>query len=305
MKLTFKVTESYAGKTAYTVLRREFGCSASLVRRLKHSDGIAVNGISVFSNHVLALGDIVSADVTAAEPPCDIVPEHKKIDILYESEGLIAVNKPCGILVHPSRSKYTGTLANFVAGYLLDAEGSGACHAVNRLDRDTSGVVLFARNSYMKDISARALSESSVKRYIAIVHGVFDELSGVISLPIKRFEEGNMLRVVSSDGKPAVTRYETIMTGAIHGEAVSMLRLTLETGRTHQIRVHCLACGHPLLGDTLYYNDRSAELSERLGIHAQALHALTLSFTDPLTRRFETINAPLVREDMKNIAAAL
>lgn len=302
----FTVTEDYAGKTVYTVLRREFKFSAALIRRLKHCNGILVNGVSVFSNHLLSLNDIVSADIIAAEPPCDIVPERGNIDILFENEGLIAVNKPSGILVHPSRSKYMGTLSNFVSGYLQKSDGLSICHAVNRLDRDTSGVVLFSKNSYMKYAATKALAdETAVKEYIAVAYGKFTSLEGTINMPIKRLEEGNMLRVTASDGKPAVTHYKVISERKIYGETVSVLRLVLETGRTHQIRVHCQAIGHPLLGDVLYYSERSKQLSERLGINAQALHAERLCFIEPISGSYLKLTAPIKREDIKNIVDCL
>lgn len=306
MTPTFIVTEAYAGKSVYTILRREFKFSAALIRRLKHTNGFIVNGIPVFSNHLLSTGDVLTADIMSAEPSCDIVPENGKIDVLFENDGLIAVNKPSGILIHPSRAKYTGTLANFVSGYLLNKENCGVCHAVNRLDRDTSGVVLFAKNSYMKDIAAKALAdETSAKEYIAIAYGKFPNLHGTINLPIKRFEEGNMLRVTAPDGKPAITHYTVINESNICGEDVSVLKLVLETGRTHQIRVHCKAIGHPLLGDILYYTDSSKAASEKLMISAQALHAEKLIFIEPLSDKKLEITAPLARNDMRNIMKIL
>lgn len=298
----FTVTDDYIGKTVYTVLRHKFKFSASLIRRLKRSNGIFLNGEPVFTTRLLSSGDTVSADIISAEPPCDILPEHGSLDILFENEGLIAVNKPSGILVHPSRAKYTGTLANYVSGYLLSSTGYGICHAVNRLDRDTSGIVLFSKNAYMKDAASKSLSNSSsCKKYTAIVYGKFSSSSGTISLPIRRFEEGNMLRITAPDGKTAVTHYKVTASAKLENNYVSMLELILETGRTHQIRVHCQAIGHPLLGDVLYHTEESSKLSEKLHISAQTLHAHKLIFTEPCANMQLELTAPILRSDMKNI----
>ncbi len=280
--------------------------SASLVRRLKAAQAIFVNGEAVYTSHVLKTGDTVEVDLYAAEPECDIVPEEGEVNVIFENEGLIALNKPAGILVHPSRSRYMGTLSNFCAGYLKEKGLPPCCHAVNRLDRDTSGVVLFAKNSHFKDVASKALGkENAKKEYLALVCGCPADKTGAISLPIKRLNEGDMLRVVAPDGQKAITHYEILCSGKILGETVSLLKLRLETGRTHQIRVHCLALGFPLLGDILYYTDKSRALSEKLNISAQALHAESLTFTDPTSKNEVTLTADIIRQDMKNILSEL
>jgi 23S rRNA pseudouridine1911/1915/1917 synthase len=300
MILTYCAGEKDRGRTVYSVVRKELKVSAALTRRLKAVGAISVSGAPVFTDYRLSPGETVSLDLEAAEPPCDNIPEHGNLNILFENEGLIAVNKPAGMIVHPSRSKNTGTLSNFVAGYLVfggmqndgGTENSGACHAVNRLDRDTSGVVLFAKNSHMKSRAADALSaESAKKEYYALVCGKMPE-RGVIDVPIKRFEERNMLRIPSQDGQKAVTHYETISVSKAGEEYVSLVRLRLETGRTHQIRVHCLYIGYPVLGDKLYNTEESRKLSEELNITTQVLHAHKLGFTEPLSGKYIEIIAP-------------
>jgi len=291
-------------------MRRELKVSAALTRRLKAADAITVSGVPVFTDYSLIPGETVQLDITAAEPPCDNLPEQGDLEILFENDGLIAVNKPAGIIVHPSRSKNTGTLANFVAGYLANTEGRFccvetqqnrpsvfACHAVNRLDRDTSGVVLFAKNSYMKALASAALSEGQAKKeYLALVYGAMPE-RGVIDKPIKRLEERNMLRIPSQDGQRAVTNYETLGTAKAGESHISLVRLRIETGRTHQIRVHCLHIGHPVLGDKLYNTEESRDLSQKQGITTQALHAQKLSFTDPISGKYIEIKAPVKPEN--------
>jgi len=284
--------------------------SAALMRRLKAACAISVDrkceGVShgampstipVFTDYKVSRGEIVMVDISAAEPPCDNLPEQGSLDILFENEGLLAVNKPTGIIVHPSRSRNSSTLANFVAGYLRRGDArrvpsSCACHAVNRLDRDTSGVVLFAKNSYMKARASAALSDgSAIKEYLALVCGVMPK-RGVIDAPIRRMEERNMLRVPSPDGQRAVTHYETLQVITAGEGRVSLVRLRLETGRTHQIRVHCLYIGRPILGDKLYCTPESLAMTESLCVAAQSLHAHKLGFEEPLSGQYIEISAP-------------
>ena len=305
MILSYTVPESGEGRKVYSILRREFDASAALVRRLKQCGGVCVNGQPAYTIHRLSPGDVVTADISAAEPPCDIAPEDGPLDIIYEDDGLIAVNKPAGIIVHPSRARFTGTEANYVAGYLLKKGEPPVCHAVNRIDRDTSGVVLYSKSSYMKARASRALADSGRKEYLALVCGVPPESSGTIDLPIKRLTEGDMFRAVAPDGQRAVTHYELLGTAKAAGGDVSLLRFRLETGRTHQIRVHCLALGMPVLGDGLYHSEESRSLSSALGLTAQQLHAHRLGFTEPLSGRALDLTAEITRKDMEDIIETL
>lgn len=286
MILTYNAAAGDAGRQVYSVLRHAFRLSETMTRRLKQAGAILVNGSPVFTVHRLVAGETLTVDLAAAEPPCDLVPEDGFLDNLYEDDGLLAVNKPSGMLTHPSRARYTGTLANLAAGYLQKTTGDGRCHAVNRLDRDTSGVVLFAKNSYMKARASEAIAEPDAKKeYLALVHGLVKPAFGTIDLPIKRLREADMLRVAATDGQRAVTHYETVGSGFSSAGSVSLLHLTLATGRTHQIRVHCLALGHPVLGDHLYATDASRALSASLGIETSALHARRLTLTEPVSNR--------------------
>lgn len=293
MILRYTAKETDIGRTVYAIIRREFRISAALTRRLKQAGAIYAGGVPVYTDHAVTAGELVEINIMAAEPSCDLVPETGPLDILFEDKGLIAVNKPAGVLTHPSRARYTGTLSNFVAGYLAQSAGYGCCHAVNRLDRDTSGVVLFAKNSYMKARASEALAEDgALKEYTAAVFGVIEPPAGTIDLPIRRLREMDMCRIVSPDGQRAVTHYKTELVLEAPGGALSLLRLTLETGRTHQIRVHCHHLGHAVLGDVLYYTADSAALSKRLGAASQMLHARRLSFSHPLTGRRIDLEAP-------------
>ena len=289
MIISYTAREEDKGRKVYSILRFEMKASAALTRRLKAAGAIYVSGVPVFTDYRVTPGETVSADIGAAEQPCDNVPEQGEIEILFENEGLLAVNKPPGLIVHPTRSRNEGTLSNFVAGYLSGS--GGVCHAVNRLDRDTSGIVLFAKNSYMKARASEALSDkSAIKEYMAIVQGIMPE-SGVIEAPIRRLGERNMLRVVSPDGQKAVTQYGTINVCRLREYEASLVRMRLETGRTHQIRVHCLHLGRPVLGDMLYGTEESRAASRAFGITKQALHAHKLAFTEPLSCEYLEITA--------------
>lgn len=284
MVLKHIAADTDSGKKVYTVLRRELRFSDTMTRRLKQAGAILVDGAPVFTDYRLQAGETLTVDIGAAEPASDVVPEEGHLDILYEDDGLLAANKPPGMLTHPSRARYTGTLANLVAGYLLRTACDSRCHAVNRLDRDTSGIVLFAKNSYMKALASEALATPDAKKeYHALVYGAVEPKAGTIDLPIRRLREGDMLRVVADDGQRAVTHYESVGRAFYPGGTVSLLRLTLETGRTHQIRVHSLALEHPVLGDHLYFSEKSRALSAQLGIESSALHARQLIFREPLS----------------------
>lgn len=306
MLLTYQVTENQNEKILLTLLRKEMRLSATMVRLLKAVQGIRVNGEPVYTNAAVHTGDTVTVDLAAAEPECDIIPQDGSVDILFENEGLLAVNKPEGLIVHPTHSRCTDTLVNYISGYLKKSSGYAVCHAVNRLDRDTSGVVLFAKNRHYKDLAVKALAtKDSEKEYLALVHGAFSEQRGTVDRPIKRPDPTSLLRTTAYDGQPAVTHYEVVKTGSCCGDFITLLRLHLETGRTHQIRVHTLSIGHPVLGDRMYCTESSSAASERLGLTTQALHAYRLSFTDPVSKKHISITAPIRRKEMQKIISEL
>jgi len=294
MELRYTASEKDTGRELLHILRGDMAISASLIRKLKSKGGIFVNSRPAYTNYRLTAGDIIVCDISAAEAPSGIVPERGEVDIIFEDDWLLAVNKPSGQLSHPSRARHTGTLANFVSGCL-----GGVCHAVNRLDRDTSGIVLFAKSSHAKARAAEALRrEDAQKEYLALAYGNFELREGTIDAPIKRLRERDMRRGVSGDGERAVTHYRVTGTCKCPDGEVTALRLILETGRTHQIRVHCEYIGHPLIGDVLYFSTKSRELSEKLGISAQALHAERLSFHHPFSGKRVELTCPVKREEL-------
>lgn len=279
MRLTYTVTEAEAGRRLQSLCRRELSLSAAQLRRAKAGEGLFVNGSPAFSNRTLEEGDRV--EILLEEPLPEYPPEEGELNILFEDEHMLVLNKPRGLIVHPTHSRMEGTLANLVWGY-LSAKGGEGCHAVNRLDRDTSGVILFAKSAWACRLLSEALSaEDTRKLYIAAVCGCPERDEGTIGLPICRPDPMNLKRWVGEDGEPAQTDYRVIGTF----EDVSFLLLRLHSGRTHQIRVHCASQGFPVLGDRLYGTPEAIAAAERLGQTGQALHCCSLSFRDPIGGR--------------------
>lgn len=302
MKLIYRAAERDGGRRVYHVLRNELHVSAEGIKRLKSADAVTADGRPVHMDYRLTPGETVEADLSLAEPAPDFPAERGELDILLENDAYLAVNKPAGMLTHPSRSQYTGTLMNLASGYLLDTAGTPAVHAVNRLDRDTSGAVLFAKSAHAKALAVNALGAPGAEKvYLAYLCGRLPGDQGVIDLPIAREREGLQKRVVSDAGKCALTEYETLDRTEIDGQAVTYVRLSLKTGRTHQIRVHCAHLGCPVLGDALYANDISRALNVALSLSAHLLHARRLAFRDPLTGTNLALTAPVKRLDMLNI----
>lgn len=289
------------GKELKTILKHGLRLSHTMIVRLKTRQGIRVNGDSVFTNYICHVGDHITLDLAVTEPDQVIPPEHNDLMVLYEDDYLLAVYKPEGMLTHPSRTQFTGTLMGFVLGYLSKSDIS-VCHALNRLDRYTSGIVLFAKNAYAKSLFAQSL-QNAKKAYIAVVHGRVIAKSGIIDLPIDRLQSGNILRGVSKDGSRAITHYELLDIIQQNVSSLSVLKLEPETGRTHQLRVHCSALGHPIIGDQIYCSENSKNFSDHLGIHGQLLHAQGLQFSHPIRKREIIINCPIMRDEMKRLIA--
>lgn len=267
-----------------SVLRRELGLSSTLVNRLKYKQAYRVNGYPVFTNYIVRPGDVLAVAIEEELPvyPAEALP----LSILYEDEALIAVDKPVGMLVHPSSARNTGTLANALVAYYQQTGQSGAVHPVSRLDRDTFGVVLLAKNAHIHArMAAQARAGGITKLYHAAVFGVPATKSGLIDAPIARLSPTGMLRGVREDGKPARTAWTVLRRSVLDGQAVSLLELQALTGRTHQLRVHCAHMGWSILGDPQYASPACQALSERLGLQWQQLCAARLCFTHPLTEK--------------------
>lgn len=273
-----------AGREAklLSILRTELGMSSSLVGRLKYQGAFTVNGAPVFTNYIVRPGDRV--EVRLDEPTPEYPAEDGPLDILYEDEWLIALDKPAGILMHPSSARNTGTLANFLTAYYRRTAQPCAVHPVSRLDRDTFGVVLLAKSSHAHArMHALQRVHAIEKRYEAAVLGVPPLPAGQIDAPIARVPGSSLLRCIDPAGKPASSRYRVLETAAIGGQPVSRLALRPLTGRTHQLRLHCAQLGCPILGDPQYTTPASAALSAALGLTGQLLCATELRFFHPMT----------------------
>ena len=252
-----------------TVLKEEMKISTGLMNRLKWQEKIFVNGIPRHTDYPVETGDVVTVPLEEPEP--EYPAEDGPLTILYEDDHLLAVDKPAGMLIHPSRSKFDGTLANYVVGYYQKTGQKSAFHPVTRLDRDTFGIVLLAKNSH-----AHALMQQCdlQKTYHALVLGNWAEEKGIINAPIARKPLPSLLREVSPEGKPCTTEFEVLERHV----GFTKLQLRPVTGRTHQLRVHCAHMGHPILGDPQYGNEASS-----FGLQSQILCAKRLEFVHPIT----------------------
>ncbi len=274
MKIHYIIPPQSEEKRLSTVLKKQLKLSTSMIKKLKADDLVMVDGNHRYMNAVVGAGSEITV-ILPDEPAPEYPVEKAELSILYEDELFIAVDKPAGMLVHPSRSRFSGTLTNFVSGYL---DGL-AVHVVTRLDRDTRGVTLFAKNAYARALMGQVDME---KIYSGITCGIMEHRSGEIDLPIARVDPASMYRVVRSDGQRAVTEYKVVESLDFLGEKLNRVQFKLKTGRTHQIRVHCQAMGWPLLGDPMYYSPTSQVLNEELGLEGQELTAKMLSFCHPI-----------------------
>ncbi len=256
-------------------LKQEMAMSTGLVNRLKWQNKIYVNGTPRHNDYTVQPGDVITAELDESAP--DYPAEDGPLTILYEDEHILAVDKPAGMLIHPSRATMTGTLANRVAAYYQKTGQSCAFHPLTRLDRDTFGIVLLAKNSHIHTL----LRERSnvQKTYHALVFGGPAIDSGVIDAPIARWEKPSLLRYVGPEGKPSVTEFSVLE----RRENTCLLSLRPITGRTHQLRVHCAYMGFPILGDPQYGSLESKAFSDKLQLNHQLLCAKCLEFVHPVT----------------------
>ena len=265
-------------------LKQELGLSTGLMNRLKWAQKLYVNGIPRHADFPVCVGDEIIALLDDPQPQYPA--QQGELSILYEDEHILCVDKPAGMLIHPSRSVNTGTLANFVLGYYEKTSQACAFHPVTRLDRDTFGVVLLAKNAHIHSLLNTLHAQGNLqKTYEALVFGTPEPTQGTVDAPIARLPLPSLLRQVDPLGKPSLTEYT--VTESFDGYSRLLLRPV--TGRTHQLRVHMAHIGHPILGDPQYGNAASLELSGILGISTQALCARQLAFTHPITQKPLTI----------------
>jgi len=257
------------------ILKQEFHISARLHQKLIKQSHVFQNGIAVDTRNNVKINDIIIVNLDFEEESENIVSTQMDLNIIFEDDCLLVLNKPVGIAVHPSILHYTDSLSNGVKFYFESIGLKRKIRPVNRLDLNTSGLIIFAKNEYIQECLIQQMQTGTFqKEYIAVVSGHLDKPCGTINLPIARKENSIIERCVSPSGQEAITDYCVLEQ---HNE-FSIIKCSLKTGRTHQIRVHMAAIGHPLLGDTLY--GVSSDL-----INRQALHSYRICFVHPVSQK--------------------
>ncbi|WP_091014718.1 MULTISPECIES: RluA family pseudouridine synthase [Paenibacillus] len=298
--IVYTVTEQEDGWLLKTVLQRRLLVSRKLLSKIKLTEqGVMLNGERVYISVKVAAGDVVEVRMEQEESD-DILPEPIPFTVLYEDEHLLIVNKDAGIIVHPTHGHYTGTLANGVVHYWKSKGERFRFRPIHRLDQETSGVLAIAKNPYVhQHVSEQMIAGTVDKKYIALVHGSPVPEQGAVDGPIDRDPEEPHRRIVTPDGYAAKTLYTTLTRWA-EGSA-SAISLKLESGRTHQIRVHMTSIGCPLIGDRMYKTLPVHEIDEQTmairevrdsWIERQALHACELTFEHPFLQERVTFQAP-------------
>lgn len=285
--LTTTVKPEEDGLMVKDIVYGRLDLSRGLLRRMKRGGGIYLNGQRDFLTRRVNVGDRI--DIVFYDENTTMEPENIPLDIVYEDDFVLVINKPAGMAVHPTGAYQTGTLANAIAYYWKKIGLKTKVRLVHRIDRETSGLILVAKEPYtLQRLLVQLSKQTLMREYLALVEGK-PPTKGVIEDPIGRSMDHGVKRAVRAEGKEAKTVYETIKVGA----GASLLRVRLESGRTHQIRVHMASKGHPLLEDPLYN-----ENTEDNGM-GQALHAWRLDFTHPRSGEKLEITCPMPREMLR------
>ena len=272
------------------ILNQEFKISSRLFSKLISNQHVFLNGVIVDTRNTVNINDVISVNLDFEETSENIVSTKMKLDIIYEDDSLLILNKPAGIAVHPSVSHYKDSLSNGVKFYFDTINLKRKIRPVNRLDLNTSGLIIFAKNEYIQECLIRQMSTNIFKKeYLAIATGVLNNKSGIIDLPIARKENSIIERCIADDGQKAITEYTVLEDYS----DFCLVNCVLQTGRTHQIRVHFSAIGHPLLGDSLYGSPSDL-------ISRQALHSYKVSFVHPISKKQITLSCDLPL-DMCNV----
>ncbi|MCI5603051.1 MAG: RluA family pseudouridine synthase [Clostridiales bacterium] len=286
--MILEITENQAGERIDRFLADSQDLTRSFLQKILKEGEVIVNGKSVKANYKLRKGDRIEFEIPEAVEP-DIVAEDIPLSILYEDADVLVVDKPKGMVVHPAAGHYSRTLVNAVMyhckGELSGINGVLRPGIVHRIDRDTTGSIIICKNDMAHNEIARQLKEHSInRRYRAIVTGVLKDEEGTIEGAIGRDKKDRKKMAITADGKPAVTHYRVLQ----RFKHYTYVECVLETGRTHQIRVHMASIGHSLLGDEVY-----GRRSDKYKCEGQCLHAMTLGFHHPRTGEYIEVNAPL------------
>lgn len=277
------------------VLKVHFEISDRLLIKLKKNKQIFLNNEPVYVDKQIKLGDIININMDFTEESENILPIKMDLDIIYEDNYLLIINKPAGIPVHPSIAHYKNSLSNGIKYYFNTISLNKKIRPVNRLDKDTSGIVIFAKHEYIQEHLIKQMKTSIFKKeYQAILTGHLSNKNGKIEAPIARKDGSIIEREINfENGEKAITYYMVIKEFIKNNTPLSLVKFILETGRTHQIRLHSKYLGNPIIGDTLY-NEKSEFISR------QALHAYKVSFIHPISKENIIIEIDLPN-DMKNI----
>lgn len=290
MNLSYQIDKDEHYDNVLHVLKEQFLLSDRLITKLKKANKIYLNDLQTYTKKSLTVGDTVSVLIDFEEDNSNIVASNIPLNIIYEDDYLLVLNKPANIAIHPSILHFDNSLSNGVKFYFDKLGLKKKIRIVNRLDRNTSGIVVFAKNEYIQECLIKQMKTKELKKeYLAIAKGILESKSGTLNFPIARKEGSIIERTVSSDGDSAITHYDVVK----EFNNLSLVHIVLETGRTHQIRVHFSHIGHPILGDTLYGSPSKL-------INRQALHSYKLTFIHPVTKKVVSLEAPLPN-DIKNI----
>ena len=289
--IIYEISSEYKGFTIEKFLKAHGYSSANITSIKKMPNNVVINGEWVHMHHNLTTGEILTVNIQEDASSKKIPAIKMPLNIIYEDEDIIVINKPAGLPIHPSLNHYEDSLANGLAYYYESQGKPFIFRCTNRLDKNTSGLTVVAKHLVSANILSTMVKNRQFHReYYAIVRGTLSTKSGTINAPIGRVDDSIITRQVDfSNGERAVTHYQVIEEQSGH----SLISIHLETGRTHQIRVHFKYIGHPLIGDHLYNPDMEY-------ISRQALHSHKIQFTHPITGEFMEFIAPLP-DDMKSV----
>lgn len=278
MILSYKVEKE--NLTINNILKQELGISSRLFSKLINNKLVKLNNKICDTRNIVHINDIISIDFNYPEDNSNIIATKMNLNIIYEDDSFIVINKPSGIAVHPSFMHFDNTLSNGLKFYFNQINLQKKIRPVNRLDLNTSGLIIFAKNEYIQEDLIKQMANNTFKKeYLAIICGKLSNKKGTINKPIARKSNSIIERCVSDNGKKAITHFEVLK----EYDSFSLVKCILETGRTHQIRVHFASIGHPLLGDDLYGSKSDL-------ISGQALACYSLSFYHPVSKKYISFN---------------
>jgi len=289
MYIEYTVTDKYINKTIRNLLENEFDISKNLLIKLKKENKILCNNIITSVNYILNKNDFIFVDLNFIEDNSNIVPTKVDLNIVYEDDYYLVINKPPHMPIHPSCNNYTNTLSNGIRYYFDTINLKRKIRPVNRLDKDTSGLVIFAKSEYIQECLIKQMKNNTFEKYyIGVLDGLLENDKGTIDLPIARKLPSIIERCIDENGEKSITHYKVLN----KLKNMTLVEFKLDTGRTHQIRVHSKAIGHPIVGDTLY--GTASELIDR-----QALHSYKISFIHPIAKECANYVADIPKDFYK------